>query len=217
MDRFSFITTFLLVLIPLLLFAFSPSGIRRCSFIGWDSYLYVSVSDTDYQMQSETDFNASGVSLESFLDRGGILINQRPRNDVGPWEGSVELYVETSYMPDAQSVQYQSLDDLSKRDKTEIFDAVIAYAVRVPELAAYSPGRPPVRDYVNGYILGTAMKFFFSVFVSILAAGLFTGGLSLITTSTATRRHRNGLCVNCAYDCEGLTTPICPECGDAYV
>jgi|GEM_PF-5238954 len=29
-------------------------------------------------------------------------------------------------------------------------------------------------------------------------------------------RQKMGLCVHCTYDCAGLPTPICPECGECY-
>ena len=50
---------------------------------------------------------------------------------------------------------------------------------------------------------------------STLFAAAWALPLFALRTLLRTRRRRHGVCITCGYTLQGLTTPVCPECGAA--
>ena len=99
--------------------------------------------------------------------------------------------------------------ELSDAEVQEVASQIVEIAKLDPWLAQYNPGGPPVTT-IN-----------MEAVVEYAALGVLFTGLPIylfICIYFAVEKQQEelraaGKCVHCHYDCNGLYSPICPECG----
>ncbi len=131
-----------------------------------------------------------------------------------PIEGVIEWGVEESlFHPGCYIFHYQTTTaDQSER----IYQALVDYAVADPSMAQFRPGEPPQTSFswsllgrsIVRLVLVTAVSLMFALFIRFV--------INMEIAIRKARKQHFGKCVHCAYEIEGLTSPICPECGKEH-
>ena len=189
----------------------------HCYQIGFPSELYVSETDTGYKVFNEEEYQSQFTDFNEFFNSSGIWISCRPQRYVGPWWDVIELYTVTWYMADARSVRMSSESTISNTKRAEVFDAIVEYATADPYLAQFTPGKPPLKTYYpeNFIHAGINLLMFFGIPTAIAMIG--DRSRRFCGNESQNQRRRAGLCIHCAYDCNNLPSPTCPECGQEHM
>ena len=129
----------------------------------------------------------------------------------GPWYGRVEFYDKIEF----DLTVYNTDHNNNPRPKRDQYPLIKQALQRYFEEHGLMPA--------DGYETRTRYIFLkHEAKISILRITLFlvlsvalTGLIDWLWRGIRKRswRQTHGLCDHCGYDCEGLTTPICPECG----
>ena len=188
----------------------------HCYQIGFPSDLFVVETETGYKVFNEDEYQSQFTDFDEFFDSSGIWISCRPQRYVGPWWDVIELYTITWYMADAQSIRMYSDSEISDSKRAEVFDAIVEYAKADPILAQLSPGNPPLKTYHPENFIHAGINLL--MFLGIPTAIALVGDRlrRFCSKETEHQRRRASLCIHCAYDCKGLPTPTCPECGQPH-
>ena len=103
--------------------------------------------------------------------------------------------------------------DLDPEITRPIAAAILNFAKQDPQMARYRPGAGAFTVFRVDRLLATLWLWFlislipFTLTVSICAIE------NQMQDSRLSSRKAQGVCIHCEYDCSGLTSPICPECG----
>ncbi|MDF1809676.1 MAG: hypothetical protein P1U42_08270 [Phycisphaerales bacterium] len=140
-----------------------------------------------------------------------------PLNKVGPIEGVFEFYHREALLSSPDDYQWRFGNmDLSISDVEYIHQELINFATNDSSLSLYHPGAPERIQFLPAQTFFSLAKVGSIVALQALLTKLIIFLKTHTQDSIADRRKAAGICVHCTYDCAGLPTPICPECGECY-
>jgi len=174
-----------------------------------------SSSECFYGFRTEGEIVVLGylASIENGVDGtepSFIAFPQLRRSELGLISGHIKLFIRRSF--DLEDLNIEVRDgrgDLSESELQETRTQIIALAQQDPLLRGYNPGGPPITQ------LNPTMVYNFCANAGLvlgIPAYLYMCAFFAFEQMRNERRDA-GVCIHCQYDCKGLHTPICPECG----
>lgn len=211
MKRARIVILFLLLLIielGLVLPLFS--GSRRFPSV----ILYINETPTGYEVRTEQEMEShwADEDLPEYTTTVFLRTRTGPFWPLFEWEvmRSFELAPNLIY-PLTPDTHLTSADD-----SDAIIAAVYDYALRDPEMARYAPGRDHVTTFSFGGLISTIVLWIVLSLLPAVLMCLFLVLPKIIREQIMVSRANKGLCVHCKYDCSGLDTTTCPECGQTH-
>jgi len=215
MKKTVFIMTWLIVLLIEHWFI-SSSSPTRCWFNRMSREFTVIPVNSEYLVFTESEADEIDLSYSLLGETGCYWVRAYPKTKKGPWPGVLEWYRTTSYMPNPQSISAWSDNTISATRQKNIHQAVVDHAWTIPDLAEYAPGEPPITTFESGALSESLLMICLYSFIPTIIAYFATQVEWSGLLGTAQKRHALGQCIQCGYDCNGLPTSTCPECGQPH-
>jgi len=173
-------------------------------------------TEADFLVFSENEYVEIGMTIDDLESTNGYWIHVFPKRSIGPIPGILEWSRTTSYMSDTDSLRIAPLGqaDVTPSQQDAIHRAIVEHAWADPNLAELLPGEPPLRTFepelLTASLISTVFYCTFPTLVAWIASSIkWRKKLGALFGSMP-----EGHCRHCGYDCVGLPTPICPECGN---
>lgn len=173
-------------------------------------------TETDLLVFSEDDYLDIGITIDDLEQTNGYWIRVFLERSTGPIPGILEWYRTTSYMPDAESLSIAPLGqtEITSTQQDAIYWAIVDHAWADPNLAAMLPGEQPLRTFEPELLTGSLLSAVLYCSFPTLAAWIASSVKWRETLGARFESIPEGHCTSCGYDCRGLPTSICPECGN---
>jgi len=132
----------------------------------------------------------------------------------GPVDGLIEFYQVRGCLESPDSIRIMSYLYDTPENRQSVFQDMVQIAKQDEYLSRFNPGQPRVTSFDLDATIGTLIRFsiYFGLptFITWIVHRIKIRAQQL----SADWRIAHGLCVKCAYDCNNLPSPICPECGN---
>jgi len=136
-----------------------------------------------------------------------------PISKSGPVDGLIEFYSIRGCLESPNSIHISDIHYDTPQNRKSLFDDMVQVALQDEYLSRFNPGQPRVTSFDIDATIATLIRFIIFFGVPTLITSIVHKIKRRAMRLSADWRIAQGLCVSCAYDCNGLTTPICPECG----
>ena len=187
----------------------------RCRWYPW---FYIVRAEDGIHVYSDPE---EQDEINAWFDSPSLIEMDRltlyPLYQVGPIEGIIELYRRESLLSSPDDYRWQLFDiELTESELEFVHQELIIYASNDQGLSRYQPGAPMRIRFLPAQAVFSLIKvgtyFGFPAFITWLIGYFKTHTQEAITKS----RRDFGLCIHCSYNCRGLPTPTCPECGNPH-
>jgi len=187
-------------------------NVRRC-YSGFSNYFFIEIENDQLVVSNEEEYLAIHGSLDSFT---GINISAWPQHNRGPLKEGFTFYVTTSFMSDPSSVRITDWGEHSEQQKQQAFDSAVEYAMVHPDFSWCRPSRLPKTVFYPFDAAKAGAGLLGALGLPALASWTLCFFAGARKESSIEYRREHSMCVHCAYSVKGLTTPICPECGQHH-
>jgi len=213
MEKGNYIISYLIMSFVVVIFLSDSHNVRRCYNIGFNDSFFVETENDPLVVFDEEEFFAAYNSLDEF---SGISIRARPRYNRGPLKEGFTFYSKNSFMTDHNSVWINDWGEHSEQQRQQAFDAAVVYAKGHAYYAEYRPGEPPKTVFYPAEAAKAGAGLVGAVGLPALVSWTLCFFARARKESSSAYRRENSMCIHCAYSVKGLTTPICPECGQHH-
>ncbi len=140
-------------------------------------------------------------------------------------EISIVLRTYTGYIRDMKKLDWKAFPirqtdpnaaPYTQAQLDQIDHAILQYALADPELSRFNPGKPPKYRLSLERMLVSALIFLYLFAPPLLILLFVRSCWRVMIIARRCERVAQRLCVHCRYNCKGLPTPICPECGKPH-
>jgi hypothetical protein len=104
----------------------------------------------------------------------------------------------------------------TEEELQRVYEACLAYAKAHPVYAPYHPGEPATVTFDSAQMIKCGAGLASYLGLPALVTWMISYMISAERMRSSAYRQEHMLCVHCAYEIEGLTSPICPECGKEH-